>query len=99
MHERPNPLPPLRNGFGVLDRRFAPGEKVTLVLPTKAVLTQSFEEETPVTFARRNLLKGMAISIGAALAESVRARGSAQNPLFTEAVPALVQIARVSGLQ
>ena len=40
-----------------------------------------------MTFARRNLLKGMAISIGAALAEPVRALGSAQNLSFTEVAP------------
>ena len=41
----------------------------------------------PMTLARRNLLKGMAISIGAALVEPVRVLGSAQNMSFTEVAP------------
>ena len=39
LNEKPLPLPAVNNGFVRLNRRFNPGDKITLVLPMKAALS------------------------------------------------------------
>jgi DUF1680 family protein len=39
VNEKPLPLPPIENGFARLERTFHPGDKITLVLPMKTVLS------------------------------------------------------------
>jgi hypothetical protein len=44
LNEKPLGFPPIRNGFAVLNRTFYPGEKITLVLPMKTVLSYSVDD-------------------------------------------------------
>src|SRR5207249_10728077 len=37
--EKPLPLPAIQNGFARLNRRFDPGDRITLVLPMKTTLS------------------------------------------------------------
>jgi hypothetical protein len=39
LNEKPLPMPPVDSGFVRLSRRFSPGDKITLVLPMKIILS------------------------------------------------------------
>lgn len=39
LNEKPISLPPIHNGFALLNRRFNPGDRITLALPTKTKLS------------------------------------------------------------
>jgi len=44
LNEKPNPLPPIQNGFACLKRTFHPGDRITLLLPMKTILSYSVDE-------------------------------------------------------